>query len=75
MMRCIRCGGQVRTLDTRDRNDNKVVYRRRECLECGKKFSTFEFSDVYIARVAPNLITPQKMWNFMQEGKKLEGNM
>ncbi len=32
----------TRVLDSRDTNEGRVVRRRRECTECGRRFTTFE---------------------------------
>ena len=40
-MRCIYCGGETRVVDKRMSTGN-AVRRRRECLVCGKRFTTYE---------------------------------
>lgn len=40
-MICPECGGSTHVVETRDKSDGRVR-RRRECLECGKLFSTTE---------------------------------
>ncbi len=39
-LRCIYCGGRTRVVDKRQSGRN--VRRRRECMECGKRFTTYE---------------------------------
>ena len=39
-MRCIYCDGKTSVVDTRE-SDHRVR-RRRECKECGKRFTTYE---------------------------------
>ena len=41
-MLCPGCGGQSRVLDTRTNDTVNTVKRRRECVECGKRFTTYE---------------------------------
>ena len=39
-MQCIYCGGKTKVIDKR--NGNGFVRRRRLCLECGRRFTTYE---------------------------------
>jgi transcriptional repressor NrdR len=42
-MNCPYCGSEnLRTLETRDSPDN-TVRRRKECVDCGKRFTTYEY--------------------------------
>lgn len=42
-MKCQFCGGtESKVLDSRSTDDNNSIRRRRECLACGKRFTTFE---------------------------------
>ena len=42
-MQCPRCGHQDdKVLDSRAAHEGKSIRRRRECLECGFRFTTFE---------------------------------
>jgi len=42
-MRCPYCGSDdIRTIETRD-SLNNTIRRRRECLECGRRFTTYEY--------------------------------
>jgi len=42
-MRCTYCGvEQTRAIDTGPIKDRNIVKRRRECLNCGKRFTTYE---------------------------------
>jgi transcriptional repressor NrdR len=42
-MKCPYCGSQnIKTLETRDSADN-TVRRRKECADCGKRFTTYEY--------------------------------
>lgn len=41
-MKCVFCGcGESRVVDSRNLNDNGIR-RRRECLKCGKRYTTYE---------------------------------
>ena len=42
-MNCPYCGSEsIRTLETRD-SQNNTIRRRKECLNCGKRFTTYEY--------------------------------
>jgi len=42
-MKCPYCGfGQDKVIDTREINAGLQIRRRRECLKCGKRFTTYE---------------------------------
>lgn len=42
-MRCVFCGHEdSKVLDSRPVEDGKSIRRRRECLACGKRFTTYE---------------------------------
>ncbi|GAB6072813.1 transcriptional regulator NrdR [Venenivibrio stagnispumantis] len=42
-MRCPKCGSfNDKVLDTRQSKDGTVIRRRRECLDCGYRFTTYE---------------------------------
>lgn len=41
-MLCPTCGGPSRVLDTRTNDNVNTVKRRRECVVCGKRFTTYE---------------------------------
>lgn len=42
-MKCPYCGSEnLKTLETRDSSDN-TVRRRRECGDCGKRFTSYEY--------------------------------
>jgi len=43
-MRCPQCDGtENRVVDTRTSRGGRAVRRRRECLECGERFTTYEY--------------------------------
>lgn len=42
-MKCIYCGHtESKVIDSRTSNDNMSIRRRRECLNCKKRFTTYE---------------------------------
>jgi transcriptional repressor NrdR len=43
MMRCPRCSGlEDKVVDSRAADDGAAIRRRRECLTCGRRFTTYE---------------------------------
>lgn len=42
-MRCPACDSDSRVVDSRESREGKAVRRRRECAECGGRFTTYEF--------------------------------
>lgn len=42
-MRCIFCGyDESKVIDSRSTEEGEAIRRRRECLKCGKRFTTYE---------------------------------
>lgn len=42
-MKCIYCGGEEsKVLDSRNSDETNAIRRRRECLDCGRRFTTYE---------------------------------
>ena len=42
-MRCVYCNStESRVIDTRQTDEGNVIRRRRECVGCGRRFTTFE---------------------------------
>ena len=42
-MKCIFCGAEEsKVLDSRSVEESNSIRRRRECLACGKRFTTYE---------------------------------
>ena len=42
-MKCMYCGCEVsKVLDSRSTDENNAIRRRRECLNCGRRFTTYE---------------------------------
>ena len=47
-MKCPNCQNQTRTLSTRQEENGTVLRRRRECLECNYRFTTFEREEFFV---------------------------
>lgn len=45
-MKCPFCGGESRVIESRPASDEEAVRRRRECLACGRRFTTMERVEV-----------------------------
>jgi transcriptional repressor NrdR len=46
-MKCPACGhGEDKVVDSRSTKENAAVRRRRECLKCGKRFTTYEYVEI-----------------------------
>ncbi|MCM1194934.1 MAG: transcriptional regulator NrdR [Corallococcus sp.] len=46
-MKCMYCGCEdSKVIDSRSTDDGKSIRRRRECNECGKRFTTFETIEI-----------------------------
>jgi transcriptional regulator NrdR len=42
-LRCPNCGaGDTRVIETRTADEDRIVRRRRECVSCGSRFTTYE---------------------------------
>ena len=42
-MKCIYCGSEEsKVLDSRNSDESNAIRRRRECLDCGRRFTTYE---------------------------------
>jgi transcriptional repressor NrdR len=51
-MRCPSCGAdETKVIDSRLANDGDQVRRRRECLSCGDRFTTYETAELVMPRV------------------------
>ena len=51
-MRCPFCGAtETRVVDSRDASDGSQVRRRRECLECKERYTTFETAELDLPRI------------------------
>ncbi len=43
-MRCVYCGSnEDKVIDSRSVQEDRVIRRRRQCLRCGKRFTTYEY--------------------------------
>lgn len=46
-MKCPHCGFQEdKVVDSRPYQDGRAIRRRRECLQCGKRYTTFEYVEL-----------------------------
>ena len=46
-MKCPECGNiEDKVIETRESKDSHYIRRRRECLKCGKRFTTYEKTEV-----------------------------
>lgn len=51
-MRCPYCNfGETKVIETRETEDSDVTRRRRECLKCKKRFTTYERTELIDLRV------------------------
>ncbi len=51
-MRCPYCNfGETKVIETREAEDSDVTRRRRECLKCNKRFTTYERTEMLDLRV------------------------
>jgi transcriptional repressor NrdR len=47
-MRCPHCGYQEdKVVDSRPSQDGRAIRRRRECLQCGERFTTYEYVEQF----------------------------
>ena len=60
-MRCIYCGyTESKVLDSRPTDEGNSIRRRRECLKCGKRFTTYEMIEMTPILVVKNDGTRQQ---------------
>ena len=57
MMKCPYCGGEEsKVVDSRATEDDGAIRRRRECLKCGKRYTTYEkIEDIPVFVIKRNL--------------------
>ena len=54
-MKCIYCGNEeIKVIDSRSNDENNSIRRRRECLNCGKRFTTYETIEILPILVVKN---------------------
>jgi transcriptional repressor NrdR len=54
-MKCPFCGyEQDKVVDSRSSKEGRAVRRRRECLECGKRFTTYEYIENFPLSIVKN---------------------
>lgn len=60
-MKCIYCGyTESKVLDSRPTDEGNAIRRRRECLKCGKRFTTYEMIETVPILVVKNDGTRQQ---------------
>ena len=68
-MKCIYCGSpDSKVIDSRSADDDTTIRRRRECVRCGKRFTTYETVEntpVFVIKSngTRQLFDPQKIKN------------
>ena len=71
-MKCIYCGEhESKVLDSRSCEENNSIRRRRECLSCGKRFTTYET----IENVQPIVVKKDGSREYFDKAKLLSGLM
>ncbi len=69
-MRCPFCGHEEdKVVDSRSVQENRAVRRRRECLQCKERFTTYE----YIEKVALMVLKNDGRQEPFDRGKLIEG--
>jgi len=69
-MKCPFCGnGENKVIDSRLSKDGNSIRRRRECLACSKRFTTYE----YVEDVIPVVIKKDGRRESFERGKILSG--
>jgi transcriptional repressor NrdR len=54
-MKCPHCGYlEDKVVDSRPSQDNRAIRRRRECLKCGERFTTYEYVEQASLTVVKN---------------------
>lgn len=54
-MKCIYCGNEEsKVIDSRSNDETNSIRRRRECLNCGKRFTTYETIEILPILVVKN---------------------
>lgn len=54
-MKCIYCGcSDSKVIDSRSADEDKAIRRRRECVNCGRRFTTYETIETYPVLVIKN---------------------
>jgi transcriptional repressor NrdR len=54
-MKCPYCQcGEDKVVDSRGSRDNKAIRRRRECLSCGQRFTTYEYVETNPLAIVKN---------------------
>ena len=74
-MKCLKCAGVTRTLETREDNLGVTLRRRRECTECKTRFSTFEINERLFSTIqaylGPHVKGVRTQWALTERDKKI----
>lgn len=73
-MKCPYCGSpdsKDKVIDSRPVEENNSIRRRRECLSCGGRFTTYEFIDVF----QPVVLKKDGTKEYFDKNKLLSGLM
>lgn len=57
-MKCVFCDGNTKVIETRKRNGKH--FRRRECLSCGERFTTYEINQIQLFNILENYL-PERL--------------
>ena len=59
-MKCMYCGcPDSKVIDSRSAEDGTIIRRRRECISCGKRFTTYETVEntpIFVIKYKTNLV-------------------
>ena len=73
-MRCPFCQcADTKVTDSRATDDGKAIRRRRECQQCGRRFTTYEIDEVAYIRFASVYREFADLDSFMAELQHLMG--
>ena len=62
-MKCPYCGySESKVIDSRPADENSSIRRRRECLSCGKRFTTHETVESLPRTAAARVLTGGRCW-------------
>jgi len=71
-MNC-KCGGETKIVNSRRKEGN--IWRRRECLECGERFTTWETNDNFHKQVKQMDYMREKMLNIAHHIQRILGEV
>lgn len=63
-MKCQKCNAYyTKTVDSRERDEGRTVYRRRRCPFCGYRFTTFEITAAEKAKMERTITEQDQLVN------------